>query len=309
MTTTYLALIIYATVALIVALMFFLVRDLNSYRKVKKAGEVDQEKKPIDMASLLPSLEAAAEKDVSWLGKLVSESGSDFTTETVLLLACIIGLAIGGSCYLWLDDELAGIAGGVFGVLGVGIFLFYQRFRRYRSIREQLPDVMELLARAVRAGESLDQAIALAGSSTLQPLASEFRYCSNQIKMGLSLESAVRGLVGRLPLVETRILAMTLTVQRRRGGNLPSTLERLARVFRDRNNFYRQFQAATALGRGSVILITLVALGLDMFVFLGQSDFTRSLLTTGPGRIMLVLSLVLQVLGIAWVLYLFRSQY
>jgi len=58
-----------------------------------------------------------------------------------------------------------------------------------------------------------------------------------------------------------------------------------------------------------VILITLVALGRDIFVFMGHSDFTRSLLITNPGRIMLVLSLILQVVGISWVLYLFRSQY
>ena len=56
-------------------------------------------------------------------------------------------------------------AGAVVGVLAVGGLLFYLRFRRQRAIREQLPDVMELMARAVRAGESLDQAIALAGNS------------------------------------------------------------------------------------------------------------------------------------------------
>jgi tight adherence protein B len=296
-------------VALIVAMLILVVRDLFAFRRAKKAAELDQGEKPFDLAELLPSPETEEEQEVSWLGKLVTETGSDFTTETALLLAIIIGLILGGALYLWRNDELAGIAGGILGVLGVGGFLFYLRFRRYRTIREQLPDIMELLARAVRAGESLDQAIALAGNSTLQPLAEEFRYCANQMKMGLSLESAFRGMVGRVPLVETRILAMTLIVQRRRGGNLPSTLERLAKVFRDRSNFYRQFQAATAMGRGSVILITLVALGLDVFVFMGQSDFTRSLLTTGAGRAMLALSLVLQVVGISWVLYLFRSQY
>jgi tight adherence protein B len=306
MSPTLLTLIVYAAVALVVAMLFFVVRDLGAYMRPK---EPDLGEKPIDVTLLLPSPDAADEKEISWLGKLVSETGSDFTAETALLLAVIIGLTLGGSIYLWRNDEMAGIAGAVLGVMLVGMFLMYLRFRRYRAIREQLPDVMELLARAVRAGESLDQAIALAGVSTLQPLAGEFRYCSNQMKMGLSLDLAVRGLVNRVPLVETRILAMTLIVQRRRGGNLPSTLERLARVFRDRSTFYRQFQAATALGRGSVVLITLVALGLDIFVFMGESDFARNLLITNAGRIMLGLSLVLQVVGISWVVWLFRSNY
>jgi tight adherence protein B len=309
MSPTVLTFVIYAAVALIVAMLFLVVRDLLGYFKAKKAGELVQEEERLDLSKLLPSPDADAEKEVSWLGKLVSETGSDLTTETALLLAIIIGLVLGGSLYLWLNDELAGAFGAVFGVLGVGGLLLYLRFRRYRTIREQLPDVMELLARAVRAGESLDQAIALAGTSTLQPLDAEFHYCSNQMKMGLSLDAAVRGLVGRIPLAETRILAMTLIVQRRRGGNLPTTLERLARVFRDRSNFYRQFQAATALGRGSVILITLVALGLDAFVFMGHSDFARDLLITNAGQIMLASSLILQVIGVSWVMWLFRSQY
>jgi hypothetical protein len=50
-------------------------------------------------------------------------------------------------------------------------------------------------------------------------------------------------------------------------------------------------------------------LGLDMFVFMGQSDFARNLLVTGAGRIMLGLSLFLQVVGISWVIWLFRSHY
>jgi tight adherence protein B len=309
MSPSLLILIVFAAVALIMALLFFLARDLLGFWKEKKAGPLVLKEKPLDLMTLVPSAETEAEKEVSWLGKLVSETGSDFTSETALLLSVLIGMALGGSVYLWRNDELAGMVGAILGVLGVGAYFFFLRSRRYRMIREQLPDIMELLARAVRAGESLEQAIALAGNSAIQPLASDFRYCAKQLKMGLSLESVVRGMVGRVPLVETRILAMTLVVQRRRGGNLPTTLERLARVFRDRNSFQRQFRAATALGRGSVFLITLIALGLDVFVFMGQSDFTRNLLITSAGRIMLALSLILQVVGVSWVIWLFRSQY
>lgn len=264
---------------------------------------------PLDLATLVPSVETTTgETEESWLGQLVAETRSDFTVETAILLAILIGLALGGTLFLWRDDWLAGAVGAVFGVLFVGGLLVYLRARRHRAIREQLPDVMELMARAVRAGESLDQAVILAGDSAFQPVATEFRYCANQMRIGLSLEAAIRGLVARMPLVETRILAMTLIVQRRRGGNLPSNLERLARVFRDRANFFRQVQAATALGRGSTILIALVALGLDLAVILGHTEYTRSLLETNAGRAMLGTALLLQVIGVTWVVWLFRSR-
>jgi tight adherence protein B len=311
MDITSLLLVIYVTVALIIAALFFFARDLIARRGASKDQELEQAEKGLDLGALLPRTDAAAAaaKDESWLGRLAVESGSDFTAETSLLAAVAAGLALGGALFLWRDDWLAGAAGAVAGVLAIGGFLFYRRFRRYRSIREQLPDVMELVARAVRAGESLDQAIALAGNSGLRPVAAEFRYCASQMRMGLSLESAVRGMVGRVPLPETRILAMALIVQRRRGGSLPTTLERLARVFRDRSNFFRQFQAATALGRGSAALIALVGLGLDAFVILGHSEYAQSLLTTNAGRIMLAIALMLQVVGVTWAAWLFRSHY
>jgi tight adherence protein B len=215
-------------------------------------------------------------------------------------------LSVGGSLFLWRDDVVAGATGAVFGVMLVGGVLMFFRARRNNAIRDQLPDCMELMARAVRAGESLDQAITLVGNSQLRPVATEFRYCASQMKMGLSLESAIRGMVARVPLIETRILAMTLIVQRRRGGSLPVTLERLARVFRDRLSFYRQFRAATALGRASAALI---GLGLDAFMVFGNSDYAQKLVTTDVGHIMLVIALVLQIVGITWALWLFRSRY
>ena len=302
-----LLIVIYLAVALIAAAVFLLVRDLFA----RRTPPDQQGEEALDLSTLLPptETEAAAGRNDSRLGRLAIETGFDLTAETVLLLAAMIGLAIGGAIFLWRDDVLAAVTGAVLGVLVVAALLVFLRARRYRAIRDRLPDCMDLMARAVRAGESLDQAITLVGNSGLRPVDAEFRWCASQMKMGLSLESAIRGMVVRLPLAETRILAMTLIVQRRRGGSLPSTLERLAQVFRDRMSFYRQFQAATALGRGSAALIALLAIGLDGFVIFGNSEYTETLLTTNVGRIMLSIAVVLQILGIAWAAWLFRSRY
>jgi tight adherence protein B len=310
MTQNQLMLIVYAAVALIVAAVLFLLRDLFGRRPSSEDRFREGPNGVLDLRTLLPSADAAArEPPDTWLGQLVAETRSDFTVDTALLLALMIGLMFGGAMFLWRDDLLAGAAGVLFGVVAVGGFLCFLRFRRFRAIREQLPDVMDLMARAVRAGESLDQAITLAGESNTRPVAAEFQYCASQMKMGLSLESAIRGMVGRAPLTETRILAMTLIVQRRRGGHLPTTLERLAKVFRDRGAFQRQFQAATALGRGSAILIALIGLGLDAFVILGHAEYAANLMQTNIGHILLGLSLFLQFVGITWAVWLFRSHY
>jgi tight adherence protein B len=299
-----LTLAICVAVTSILATVFFLLRDLYS----RRARTQETNLTGVDFSTLMPPIETVP-RDDSWLGRLAVESGYGLTADTSFLLAVLVGLSVGGSLFLWRNDVVAGATGAVFGVMLVGGVLMYFRARRNNAIRDQLPDCMELMARAVRAGESLDQAITLVGNSQLRPVATEFRYCASQMKMGLSLESAIRGMVARVPLIETRILAMTLIVQRRRGGSLPVTLERLARVFRDRLSFYRQFRAATALGRASAAMIALIGLGLDAFMVFGNSDYAQKLVTTDVGHIMLVIALVLQIVGITWALWLFRSRY
>jgi len=289
---------------LLIAAMALLLRDLFSRNAVNQQVA----KMQVDIASLVPSGKDEGEEGESWFGQLVEETGSGFTPDTAFLLAVVLGVLVGGALFVWRDDPLAGAAGAVAGVLATGGLLYFLRARRYNAIRDVLPDVMELMARAVRAGESLDQAIALVGESAFRPLAGEFHYCSSQMKMGLSLETAIRRLASRVPLTETRILAMTLIVQRRRGGNLPVTLERLAKVVRDRANYFRQFRAATAAGRGSAFLIGVVALILDAVVLVWHPQHTEVLLTDYYGRILFTASIVLQIIGILTVVGLFRSQ-
>lgn len=303
-------LLLFVALAFITTAILLFARDLVKRRKAAETAELQNSDDDLHLPS--PSEIAArgtATEDEGWLGQVVSQSGSNWTVDTVFLLAIVVGLALGGGLFIWRDDDAAGFAGAILGILAVIATFFFLRARRRNRFREQLPDIMELMARAVRAGESLDQALTLAGESAMQPLAEEFRYCANQLKMGLSLESAMRGLIARVPLPETRILAMTLIVQRRRGGNLPLTLDRLAKVFRDRGNFYRQFRAATATGRGSIALLALVAVGLDVVVIFGRVQLLESLLTTNIGRMMLGMSIVLQIIGAVWAMWLFRSDY
>src|SRR4029077_1208925 len=134
-------------------------------------------------------------------------------------------------------------------------WLFYinRRNERFAQIRELLPGSMELMARAVRAGETLDQAVDAAGWGTLEPLGIEWRRAARHLDLGLSVPGAMKSMTKRAPLMEMRILSTALNVQRRTGGNLPTTLERLSHVIRDRLSYQRQFRAATGASRMATI--------------------------------------------------------
>ena len=164
--------------------------------------------------------------------RLVLESGSQFTSSAffLLLMSCA---AVGGGILGFLeDDPLLGVGGAMLGILLPLLYIAFQRIVRMRQIREELPIVLDMIARTTRAGKSVDQAIDLVAAEVGGPLGKEFRQCSRQLEMGRSFDGAMRSMAARVRLVEMQLLATTLVVQRGSGGNLSETLDRMAAVVR-----------------------------------------------------------------------------
>jgi len=285
---------------------------------VRRASATDQQtasdEKPLPLRRRPSEAEAASDGSVAgridrWFDRLVRDAGTELTPLTAFLLALAAGLLLGGSLFVWRDDLLAGVLGVLMGMgLVLGVFLVL-RARRWHLLLTQLPEVVDLMARSVRAGESLEQAVELVGTTASEPWAGEFRHCGRQLDMGLSPEGVVQGLTHRIPLSETRILAATLIVQRKSGGDLPTTLERLARVFRDRLNYRRQLRAATAVIRSSVAVIVGTAVLAAAYAIIWRPDYAEDFLTSTAGQTMLAVAIGLQAVGIAWVVALLRTDY
>ncbi len=304
----------FIAVALFVAAICLLIRDLVIRRRELIA---DRLRDPNDHGELprlpvgpeAPRATSTLGRINQWFERLENENGTDQPPDAVFLWEVAVGLLVGGALYLWQQHVIVGVIGFLVGMTAVTVFFVIQRNRRRRMIQEQLPDVMEILARAVRAGETLDQAIGLVGETVEQPLRNEFVRCSKHLDMGLSMEAAIRSLTRRAPLPETRILAATLMVQRRAGGSLPITLERLARVVRDRISYQRQFRAATAAGRITMILILLAGPLVLTYMWFWQRQYIEAFLTTSQGHFLMIVAVVLQIIGSLWVFSLLKSDY
>jgi tight adherence protein B len=305
--------ILFLGISLTLVALFLLVRDLlfrGSRRveeRLRNGREAPAPLPPLDLEAVLG--EEGARETSGWMGRLVGESGTGVTPPAALMLAVASGLLVGGVLFLWRENLLVGAVGALAGMILVLGFFWVRRSRRRAAIRNQLPEMVDFLAHAVRAGESLDQAMGTVGRTESGPLASEFRRCAKQLEMGLSFETALRTLVRRAPLTETRIFAAALLVQRRTGGNLPTTLERLAAVFRERLSYYRHFRASTAAARGSVMLISCIGIGGVAYAVLGQPEYMQGLLHEPLGRMMLAGAIALQIIGITWASWLLRSEY
>ncbi len=240
--------------------------------------------------------------------RLVLESGSQFTASAFFLLLMLCAIVTGGILGFFQDDPLLGVGGAMIGILVPLLYIAYQRTRRMNQFREELPTVLDMIARTTRAGKSVDQAIELVASEVTGPLGMEFRQCSRQLEMGLSFDRAVRSLAARVRLIEMQILATTLVVQRGAGGNLSETLDRMTAVVRDRMVAYRQMLAATGAGRVSTMIVASIGPFAFLFLLLVHRPHLQLMFDEPLGRLLLLLAMLLEITGLFWVFTLLRSE-
>jgi len=244
-----------------------------------------------------------------WFQLLIRESALLGDTTTGVLLVVLCGAVLGAILFLWQEQPAMGILGAFVGTTFALVAIAVVRARRISQIREQLPGSLDMLARSLRAGLSIDQAIEQLAAESPEPLAAEFRLCAKQLAMGLSLASVMRSLVDRVRLFDVRIFTATLSVHRETGGNVAKVLERLAVVIRDRVAYRRQLRAVTAAGRFSAILIGAIGPALFVYLFFWHPEYIRIMVESSFGQTLLILAALLETIGLIWTARLLKPVY
>ena len=244
-----------------------------------------------------------------WYEKNCRQSGWDLHPTTAAWLPLSAGFVSAGVVWVVLESFLLTAVAAVVGAVAVLAAAAIARQRRMRKFQQQFPTALDLLARAVRAGESLEQAIELVGKASHPPVSQEFNRCSKHLEMGLSMEAAMQGLTQRIDLLDVRIFANTLTAHRGAGGGLPVTMERLATVIRERLDHLQHVRSATGSGRYSAMLIATLGPLLFAYMFFFQPEYGGALLEDSLGRMLLAFAVCSQIVGLYWVSRLLKSDY
>ena len=290
-----------------VGAVLFGLRDLFSSR----------EKKRLELKQLVRILPKDTDRDSQggvqrfdrWFTLLLYQSGLGLAAGAAVMLFALCAIGTGGFVFVLTEEAPLSILAGLLMMPGVMGILVGIRRRRMKKFEEQFPNSLDILARAVRAGESVEQAIELVSKSTQEPVASEYRRCSNQLEMGLSVPATVQSLGDRIGQSDVKIFSSTLAIHRDGGGNLAEALERLASLIRDRLDYRRQMSSVTSGGRFSVLVILVLAPLLFGYLFLIRPEYGMGLWQDPIGRWMLLTSIVGQVLGMFWVSQILKSDY
>ena len=189
-------------------------------------------------------------------------------------------------------------------LLGALLPHFYVRRRikkRLRAFEQHLPDSIDLMGRAIRAGHPLSSGFKMVADEGAEPVAGEVRRVFEEQRFGMAFDDSLLAMADRVPLVDTRILVTAILIQREVGGNLAEVLDKISYVIRERFQIRRQLATYTAQGRISGLVLTLLPVGLGFAMFLISPDYIMTLFREPVGRLMLGAAAVMQTLGYLWI--------
>jgi tight adherence protein B len=148
------------------------------------------------------------------------------------------------------------------------LYVLHKRRQRFTKFEEELPEALNLMVSALRAGHSLVAALGLVGSESPEPIGSEFKICCDEQNYGLEMRTALDNLVTRVPLQDMRIVTTAILIQKESGGNLAEVLDKAAYLIRERFRLKRQVRIHTAQGRltGWILSFLPIVLGVSLYL-------------------------------------------
>lgn len=176
-------------------------------------------------------------------------------------------------------------------------WLLRKRSKRLDLFEEQLPDSLDFLARALRAGHPFSAALELLASENQQPLSAEMRIAADERRLGRSWDDALRNLSRRVPLLNVRLFAAAVLLQTRTGGKLSEVLGQLAETMRESASLRGEVRAIAAHGRLTGIVLTVLPIGIALLMTWVNPDYMLTLLNYEYGRHLIASAVICLVLA------------
>ncbi len=231
------------------------------------------------------------------LSKLYEQADVGFSFNMFLTIAALLALAAAAvALVLQIPILLVPVASLFMGAMPF-FWLVLRRKKRIKKFVAQMPDAMELVARALRAGHGLASGLHVVAEEMPPPISHEFGRVFEEQNLGIPLEDAMRGLSERIPTMDVRFFVTAVIIQRATGGDLAEVLDKIGRLIRERFQILGQVQALTGEGRISGTVLLAMPPALLAFCYAMNPDYAGLLFSTEIGKKMLIVTAVLQIIG------------
>jgi tight adherence protein B len=227
----------------------------------------------------------------------ISQANSKTSVATLLVSTIGLGLAGTAISYFFVPIVLVQILiGCVCAYIPYGL-LSFKRARRIGAFNNALPDSIDMIARALRAGHSVVSALSIVAEQGVEPLKSEFGEVFKQQNFGLPLRDALMQMVDRVPSQDLRVLVTGILVQRETGGNLAEILDRTGHVIRERMRIHGEIKTHTAQGRMTGWILCALPIVMLLLINFTNPGYSKVLLETPTGHKLIYGGLALLTIG------------
>ena len=251
--------------------------------------------KPTGVAQVVASLHFSKHAQ-----EVIIQAGLTWSSNRLLIMmACMaaVGLFIG----ITMPFALAGPTAGIGLAAGFGslpyVYVRRKRTKRLDTLEEQFPESLDFLARSMRAGHAFTISLEMLGEEMPDPLGQEYRALFNEQNLGAALETAMANFTVRVPLLDVRFFTSSVMLQRQTGGNLSEILQRLAYVIRERFRLKGQVKAASAHGRLTATILTVLPVATMVGMLMVAPGYLQGMADDPDGKKMIGGAILAQILG------------
>jgi tight adherence protein B len=229
---------------------------------------------------------------------LLFEQADTQLTVPKLVLISIVMMVVGAglATIIHIHPVLIPLAAILLGVLPL-MWLLMRRKRRLKHFAAQLPEALEMLARALRSGQSMGFGFNLVAREMGPPIGKEFNRIFEEQNLGIPIDQSLRELSERIPNLDLKFFVTAVILQRQTGGDLAEILDKIGSLIRDRFRIWGQVQALTGEGRLSGVILLALPFLLFVVVYQLNPHYLMTLFNDPLGTKMLVAAAVMQLLG------------
>lgn len=250
--------------------------------------------KPLD--NLPGKLEEFVSKFLN-LRTYIEQAGMTVSPQKIIFMSIGLGFSTGIiAAVLSPIKAVVPVFALIFGFMPL-LYIIWKRKRRLQKFSAQLPETLELVSRALKAGHSLPAGIQLVAEQMADPIGPEFARCYEEQNLGIPLEETLEEMTNRVPNVDLRFFATAIILQRKTGGDLSEILDKIGRLIRERFEIFGQIAALTGEGRLSGIVLLALPPVLFITMLKLNYDYIMMLFEDPLGQKMLVGAIVMQLLG------------
>lgn len=277
-------------------------REVRKRLKILSSTEFENESVDILRKNLLSDMRWLNQVLVSFrwtdkLNRLLQQADAQYTLGVYILLSLLmaaVGFLVGS---LITSNRSVLILFACF--LGMVPFscIYLKKKGRMEKFQRQLPDALELMARALKAGHAFTGGLKMVADELGDPIGIEFARTLHEINFGAGIPDALRNLPNRIDCPDLRFFIISVIVQRETGGNLAEILEKIAYLIRERFKLQGRIQVLSSEGKLSAIILMALPFAIALALYVLNPGYISTLFIDPIGKILIAFALVMMIIG------------